>query len=384
MRGYLRTLAGLIVAGLLLAGLPGTAAQATPGKPHPAAAQDVGRGGTVATTSWKDGRFDVYRLFYEGNAATVRLRTFDGARWSPWIPIGGPFYNTAGISALSSTYSRIDIFVVGTTTPTEVQRTLFHRYFDGHWSGWEQLGTGYIDYAPDVVSPSPDRIDVVGRKPGGDIGHRSFVVGRGWGPWEDLGFRSWGGPHAISRTAGSVDIVQGDSEVGVSHVYGTDGQWQSTQIEPPSSSEHTSYADTAGLVPFPYGNEQPRALLYSWRHNVDKLYLNIYNGYWHGSDWVPYSDVLYWNSPVVGTSWDKRADLFSKGKDGYVYHSAMDLAGTGGDSRWQSLGGPQNISTTPVVTSWAPGHIELFVVDGSAVLHHISYKNGTWGAWEAL
>lgn len=381
MRGYLRRLAGLATAGLLLTGPLGPTAQAAPTAPK--AAQDVSRGNAIATTSWKTGRFDVYRIHYENNTNAVQMRTFDGARWHPWYTLDGRFHGGATVSALSRKYGRIDIFLATKANPNDVRYTLFHRYFEGRWSGWEQLGTGYLDAAPYVVSPAPDRLDLVARKPGGEISHRSFTEARGWGPWENLGVRSWGGPVPNSRSAATgVDMIHGDSEIGIYHVYGTDGAWQYRRIEEGSSGANT-YAGTAGLTVVPFPNEPARMLAYSWYHNLQPLYVNLYNGYWRGSRLVPDSEVLRWHTPITSTFWDRRTDLFGQGDDGTLYHYTLDLTGAGSDQTWRSLGGPRPVNY-PTVTSWAPGHIEVFVTDQNNVLHHRSFVNGAWRAWEAL
>ncbi|MEH2385895.1 MAG: hypothetical protein V7K14_08975, partial [Nostoc sp.] len=62
---------------------------------------------------------------------------------------------------------RLDVFVRGT------DNALWHKWFDGGWSGWESLG-GILTSSPTAVSWSYGRIDVFARGTDNALWHQWF------------------------------------------------------------------------------------------------------------------------------------------------------------------------------------------------------------------
>lgn len=373
MRGYVRRTgwaAALAAVGLLLAGASGPAATAAP-----AAAQGQGRNGDPVATSWGANRLDVFEIDHHNPTSTVRQRTFNGS-WQPWRALPGRFTAGVGvtISALSSRVGRIDLFLVGRRAEGESDKTLFHNRFEGgRWSDWQSLGSGFTDYAPEVLAPSPDTLELVSRIPGGNVAHRKYIEGSGWGPWADLGFRSWGGPTSTTRGAATgVDIFNGDSEIGLYHGYWQSAGWRFDRLVPAGKS-----ASIAGATPLPGQN---RMLLFHWNHNDNSLQFSVFHDYWRGTYPYSTSDRLTWGSRVSSTAWTDRTDLFTKGRDGTVHHGGY-ANNTWQD--WVSLGGPQ-VGSSIAAVSWAQGRIDLFVRDSGSRLHHRAYDGGRWLGWEQL
>ena len=84
------------------------------------------------------------------SANTLGHKWFDG-KWSNWENLGGEL--TSGPTVSSWSEGRLDVFAKGT------DNALHHKWFDGKWSNWENLG-GELTSDPAAVSWSNKRIDV--------------------------------------------------------------------------------------------------------------------------------------------------------------------------------------------------------------------------------
>jgi hypothetical protein len=91
----------------------------------------------------------------------------------------------------------------------------------------------------------------------------------------------------------------------------------------------------------------------------------------------PPPGIMPGSSPAV-TSWGEgRLDLFVRGRDNALWHRWY----AGGWSHWQSLGGV--ITADPAAVSWGNGRIDLFVKGSDNQMHHKYYAGG-WSNWLGL
>ena len=93
------------------------------------------------------GRLDV---FVRGTDSALWHKWFQGG-WSGWESLGGR-PSVAGRGRLWGN-GRIDVFAAGTDS------ALWHKWYQGGWSGWESLG-GVLTSRPAVSSWAPGRLDV--------------------------------------------------------------------------------------------------------------------------------------------------------------------------------------------------------------------------------
>lgn len=85
----------------------------------------------------------------------------------------------------------------------------------------------------------------------------------------------------------------------------------------------------------------------------------------------------------VGCNWDGRLEMFSRGRDGALYHQWQTSPG-GIWSGWESLAG--ELTSQPVVGSNQDGRLEVFVRGTNGALFHRwqVVPGGTWADWESL
>ncbi len=96
--------------------------------------------------SWGNGRIDV---FVAGTDSALWHKWFQGG-WSGWESLGGLLTSTPTVSSWDP--GRLDVFVAGTNSH------MWHKWFAGGWSGWEDLG-GILTSAPSAASWGTNRID---------------------------------------------------------------------------------------------------------------------------------------------------------------------------------------------------------------------------------
>ena len=133
-------------------------------------------------------------MFVRGTDNALWHRWFDG-NWSGWESLGGVLMSDP--AAVSWGPNRIDVFVRGT------DNALWHRWFDGDWSGWESLG-GVLTSGPAVASWGSNRLDVFVRGTDNALWHRWFDGN--WSGWESLGGVLMSDPAAVSWGPNRIDV----------------------------------------------------------------------------------------------------------------------------------------------------------------------------------
>jgi glucose/arabinose dehydrogenase len=162
-----------------------------------------------AVTAWSAGRLDV---FVRGTDGQLWHKWYQGG-WSGWEALGGLI--TDGPAAAAWSAGRLDVFVRGT------DGQLWHKWYQGGWSGWEALG-GLITDGPAAAAWSAGRLDVFVRGTDGQLWHKWYQGG--WSGWEALGGLITDGPGVASWGPGRLDVVvRGANGAGVHRWF--DGAW---------------------------------------------------------------------------------------------------------------------------------------------------------------
>lgn len=102
--------------------------------------------------------------------------------------------------------------------------------------------------------------------------------------------------------------------------------------------------------------------------------------YWH--NWQMFSDRLITSTPTV-TTWGRgRLDVFARDDNMQLIHRW--LIGSSW-SNWESLGAPAGyMASAPAAVAWAGGRIDIFAKGIDMTLWHKWYDNGQWYNWESL
>ncbi len=180
-------------------------------------------GGSLASDpdaiSWGPGRIDVFAFDTTGDLVQARYIS-GGTGWS-WYN-HGPANAKAGShpSVSSWTTNRIDVFIQGS------DNALKHKWWNGSWSGWENLG-GVLTSSPDAVSWGSGRIDVFVRGGGNNIYHKWYNSGGGWSGYENLGGNAAGAPAACSWGEDRLDIFYRGTNDALYHGWWNGSEWSS-------------------------------------------------------------------------------------------------------------------------------------------------------------
>lgn len=262
----------------------------------------------IAVASMHPGRYDLFARSYQG---TVIHRWFDGS-WSYWEDLGG--FATSDVAAVSWSDGRLDVFTRGG------DNTLWHKWYQSGsgWSGWESLG-GTLTSAPSVASPSAGLLDVYVRGPNNQVFRKAFWGG--WGNWEGLGGDINGTPAATSWGNGNLDV-------------------------------------------FARG----------WNDHM-------YHKYWTGSAWSAWEDLggTLQSSPAAFSPAPGIVDTYVRGPDDAVWRKSY----WNGWGDWSSLGG--YITTAPGADSWAPGRADVFVRGNDYMMYQRYYDGSAWSSsWVPL
>lgn len=246
-------------------------------------------------------------VFARGLDDALWHKVWDGSGWTAWGSLGGVI--TSSPAAASWGENRIDIFALG-LPPREV----WHQTWDGAWLGWISEGGGdvesggLLDDAPAVAATDSNELHLFVRTSGHNLKYK-YWGGESWSPWDILGGAPiYSSPSVVSRGAGMLDIV---------------ARGESSQV--------------------------------LWRNAL--------------GDWISFDGTIQ-DAPAI-TSWGPdRMDLFARGTDNNLYHSAWDPSTSWSD--WENLGGP--IYSSPAAVSWGPGRIDVFARGETGNLIHIWYQ----------
>jgi hypothetical protein len=147
-------------------------------------------------------------VFVRGTDSALWHRWYDGG-WSGWERLGGTL--TSAPAAVSWSNGRIDVFAAGTDS------ALWHKWYDGGWSNWEPLPGVLISAfsAPTAASWAPGRLDVFVAGTDSAMWHKWYDGG--WSNWESLGGVLTTSPAAVSWGPNRIDTFVGGTDSAVWH-----------------------------------------------------------------------------------------------------------------------------------------------------------------------
>jgi hypothetical protein len=114
---------------------------------------------------------------------------------------------------------------------------------------------------------------------------------------------------------------------------------------------------------------------------------HVYHRSRTGSTWAGYDDMggtIPWTTDPAATSWGPGSAIIVAGRQGLVYWKQYAAGAWGG---WKALPTPPNgiaSGSSPAVSAWAPGTLQVFTRNTNNALSYIQYANGTWGRWNAV
>jgi hypothetical protein len=255
-----------------------------------------------------------------------------------WESLEGVLTSGPGVCSWDS--DRLDLFVRGTDS------ALWHRWYDGGWSGWESLG-GVLTSSPAAVSWAAGRIDVVARGTDAALWHKWYDGG--WSDWESLGGVLTSQPAVCSWASGRLDVFARGTDSALWHRW-YDGGW--------SDWESLGGVLTSGPGAVAWGPDR----IDVFAAGVDSACWHLW--YDHGwAAWESLGGVL--TSAPSAASWASgRLDVFAAGTDSALWHLWYDGAWAG----WESLGGV--LLSEPSAVSWGPDRIDCFVAGTDSALWH--------------
>jgi hypothetical protein len=110
-----------------------------------------------------------------------------------------------------------------------------------------------------------------------------------------------------------------------------------------------------------------------------RLYHKAWNGFawtgWASELGAPPPGIAPGSSPAVSSWGPGRLDVFVRGADNAIWHAAY----AGRWTTWGSLG--PLIVSSPAAVSWAPNRIDLFGTGANGIIYHKSWNGSVWSGW---
>ena len=149
----------------------------------------------------------------------------DSAWDAAWENLGGVL--TTGPAAVSWSPERIDVFALGDAPAFELFQMTW-TYPNG-WKSWYGIGGRWETFTPTPVTWGPNRLHVFVVDPDTSSLHHVWWEGSDW-QFEDLGGYCTSRPTAVSRNAGTLDVIVRGGDAGLWHLsyqQSSWGEWQS-------------------------------------------------------------------------------------------------------------------------------------------------------------
>ena len=300
----------------------------------------------VTAVTAESQRLDAFAVV-SGGPIYTSSRTAAGGAWVPWTPVGGassPTPPLSGVTAVSTSAGRIDLFLVA--GDGEIQAT-FRATSGAAWSGWSRIGAA-TDRAPatsalTAVSSAPGRSDVF--LVGSDGGVYTASRATGSGPWSDWS-RVGGASDAVPVLSVVTDVSAELGRIDLFVVAMDGGVYTSSRI-----GNTSAWADwsSVGSLPVP----------------------------------IPLKSTV---TPV--SSQAARVDLFVVANDGGIYTTSRTAGGAAwaGWSRIGAAGDKAPLKTGIAAVSASAGRIDAFLVAGDGGVYTTSRPSGaaSWSDWSRV
>ncbi len=319
---------------------------------------------SISSTSWGDGRFDV---FVRGTNGAVYQKSYDASTgYSPsvtgWTNIGGSVVGS--IAAISRKSGIFDLFARNSSGSVCTRR------YDGSWTpsnGWDcSLGGGFVS-SPTAVASNTTVMDVFGRNSGAQVVNLHWD-GSTW-TTNNLGGSMASDVGAVSRSTGLVDIVARTSAGALFTKAYNGSAWV------PSLGSWWILPTGAAVTSSP-------SIVSTASNHLDVFYTavdgHVYREYWYGSGWSSPVDLggnMTGNVAAVSRS-ANQWDIFVRGTDGTVYTKAFN-----GSTYWPSQTGWSSLLGDMVdlnVVSYNSSRLDVF---GKGPSNHINHRYWAGAGW---
>lgn len=236
-----------------------------------------------------------------------------------------------------------------------------------------------------AISWASNRVDVYSLdEASGKLAHK-WYDGFQWGPsatkLEDLGADFVTSPAAVTWGQNRMDIFSLNNDSALSHKYWDGNAWQPSNLGAENLGGSSWDPNEKALAVTSWG---PGRLDVFGRSTDGQLA----HKYWDGSAWQPSKGSKLetlggrFESGFSAASWGpNRLDIVGVDTSGKLLHLYWD--GTKW-SNWEDLQAPEGLST-PTITSWGAGRLDIFAVSLSkGELYHLAFDGSQWLAWDNL
>ena len=166
----------------------------------------------ISAVSWSTGRIDLFSR----NAWNQLSHTFYDGYWGGWEAWDSCIMDTP--TAASWGWGRLDIFVKGCTTSGS---NLYHKYYSvaTGWSGFNTMEK-WVNSTPAAVGSGNGQIDLVTRNNLDQLEHKNYTLAGGWSDWKPFNTTCpTEKPSLISRSTGELDMFTRGCEATGNNVY---------------------------------------------------------------------------------------------------------------------------------------------------------------------
>jgi hypothetical protein len=284
---------------------------------------------------------------------------------------------TSAPDVTSQSPGTLDVFVRGTNDELLQNH---HDYRTGSWSGWQRPLTG--SFGDDSMTSAPGSasfgsslgFDVVARGVDNVLYHSKIRVGE---------------QHALSRLTGSVtsgpDAAAGQRlDVVACGPNNALQQWQAFNLDTPA------WYGPRTLTAGGRCTADPSVVAYrnSWRVDIFSRGADgwVYHTYcscpepsrpdWSGLPPIPGVGTSGVDAAASGSGPLQPVHLFARGQNNELLYNRHDGAWPGTWSGWQSLGG--DLTSDPTAISAEPGRVDVFARCAEDALHHWAFWQGVW------
>jgi hypothetical protein len=258
--------------------------------------------------------------------------------WAAWDPLGG--YTNDSPAAVSWGSGRLDTIYRAADTSA-----IMHKWYAGSWQGWESQGApnGVALGSPAISSWGSGRLDMFARGSNNQIYWKKFDGG--WSSWMALPSLSTAyTPAAVSWGSGRIDLFAVGSDQQAYHLYYSNGVWS-------RSWELLGGKFISGLSVASWGSGHLDIFGVATDHAVWHKY---YSGGWYG--WYSLGGYVTATPSAVASGYG-HIFLVATSSDQHIYIKEFNAATVGwGD--WGLLGG--TTASGPSIASWAQGRLDLF------------------------
>jgi hypothetical protein len=334
--------------------------------------------GEPTVSSWASNRLDV---FVRGTNNALYQRYWNGSAWSgAWGNLGGTISSSP--SAVSWGANRIDIFARAGSA-----NSLYHKWFSGSWSGWQDLGGG-LTAAPAATSGGSGTLAVYVR--GGSNGlHEKTYGSGGWSDFKSLGGTLTSAPAAESWAGGRFDVFAFTTGGGLLQRTLQGSTWGAFTAVPDSGPlvPVTPYTPTVAIQTTPVAGATTSPLAYSYVDNIGRVVSGVQSdpANFGSVQWTVISgNEGFSGPPALIEQSDGRIQISGQHLSGDVWARAQTAKGASTWTPWVNQGG--TVASALTVARQTDGTPVLLALDAAGGLWYLKQPNvsGPYQVWTSL